>query len=244
MRQASPFVLFAADHLAALAAVAAWAALWILLARRTPERPGFVLLRCPFALALAASAVSEMAVAHAEGRRSLEIFLPLQLCDVNALLAVVSLLTLNRRTSSLLYFFAVAGTLPGMITPELPVGFPAFRCFVYFATHGLVVSSALSLVFGFRLLPRPRDFLRAFLALNLYAGLITLVNLGLDTNYLYLRRKPISPTPFDVFGPWPYYILTLEAAFLAVFFLLDLPLRPLRRAATTSFAGSREAVRR
>jgi hypothetical integral membrane protein (TIGR02206 family) len=212
----------------ALLAVAVWAALWIFLARRTPKRLAFTLLRVPFALALAASVVSEIAAARAEGRLELEIFLPLQLCDLNALLAVVSLLTLDRRASSLLYFFAVAGTLPGMITPELPVGFPAFRFLAYFATHGLVVASALVLVFGFRLVPHPRDFRLAFVALNLYAGLITLVNLGLDTNYLYLRRKPVSPTPFDVLGPWPYYILTLEAAFLAVFFLLDLPLRPLR----------------
>jgi hypothetical integral membrane protein (TIGR02206 family) len=228
-----PFVLLGADHLAALAMVAAGAALWIILARQVSDRAGS-LLRHTAAVALAAAFVSELVAAGMEGRWTLEVFLPLQLCDINAVLAVVSLLTLNPRTSAVLYFFALAGTLPAMITPELPVGFPAFRFLVYFATHGLVVSAALVIVFGFRLLPCPRDFLRAFLALNIYAGLIALVNLALNTNYLYLRRKPVSPTPLDVFGPWPYYLVTLEFAFLVVFFLLDVLLRPLRRRSRVS----------
>jgi uncharacterized membrane protein YwaF len=33
-----------------------------------------------------------------------------------------------------------------------------------------------------------------------------------------------------VFGPWPYYLLTLELAFPVVSLLLDVLLRPVRRA--------------
>jgi uncharacterized membrane protein YwaF len=37
-----------------------------------------------------------------------------------------------------------------------------------------------------------------------------------------------------VFGPWTYYLVTLEFAFLVVFFLLDVLLRPLRRRSRVS----------
>jgi hypothetical integral membrane protein (TIGR02206 family) len=234
-----PFALFGPAHLGALAAVAFWTMAWIAAVRLAPEGPHEPLLRRPIAVALLALVAAEVAVAGAEGWLTREIALPLQLCDLNVLLAVVSLLTLDRRAAGILYFFALAGTLPAMLTPELPVGFPSFRFVVYFATHGLVVSSALTLVFGFRSVPARGAVARAFLALNLYAGAVALVNLALDTNYLYLRRKPSAATPFDLLGPWPYYLAGLEAAFLLVFFLLDLPLRRLReprRASVTAAA--------
>ncbi|HJS57574.1 MAG TPA: TIGR02206 family membrane protein, partial [Vicinamibacteria bacterium] len=140
---------------------------------------------------------------------------------LNWLLALLGLLRLERRVAEPLYFFALAGTLPGILTPELPVGFPSVRFLAYFSTHGLVVISASVLTFGFGLLPARGAPWRAFLLLNLYALLVTPVNLALGTNFLYLRAKPASGTPFDWFGPWPYYILGLEVAFLGVFLLLD-----------------------
>jgi hypothetical integral membrane protein (TIGR02206 family) len=224
-----PFVLFGPDHIGALAAVTAATLGALRYVRRNPGGPGQRRLAIALASALPSLWAAENVVARAEGWLTWQIGLPLQLCDLSLILAFVALLTRRLAAVEPLYFFALAGTLPALLTPELDEGFPAFRFVVYFLPHGLTVLSAILLVFGFRLVPRRGAFLRAFLALNVYALLMGLVNHALGTNFLYLRARPRTFTPFDWLGPWPFYILALEPVFLAVFFLLEVALRPLRR---------------
>lgn len=222
------FVSLGPAHLAAMAAIAAGAAVLARRARAGLSEAAARTMRRALAGALVAAQLAELLSAHAEGRLTLQVALPLQLCDLSWLLALAGMLTPNRRVVEPLYFFTLAGTVPAVVTPELPLGFPSFRFIAYFATHGLVVMSAVVLTFGFGLLPSRGAPWRAFLLLNLYALLVTPVNLLLGTNFLYLRAKPAPGTPFDAFGPWPWYILVLEAAFLCIFLLLDWPLRRLR----------------
>jgi hypothetical integral membrane protein (TIGR02206 family) len=224
------FVRFGPDHVLALLAVAVATTAALLYVRRRPDGTGARRLALAVAAALPALWAAENVVAWAEGWLTWQVGLPLHLCDISLILAFVGLLTRRVAVVEPLYFYALAGTIPALLTPELDEGFPSFRFFIYFLPHGLTVLSMLVLVFGFRLKPRPGAWWRAFVLLNAIALSVTGVNLWLDTNFLYLRAKPQDPTPFDWFGPWPFYILTLEVVFLATFFLLDLPLRRLRRA--------------
>lgn len=215
------FELFGRDHLAALASVAAASVVlvrWVRRASPATQRG----LRFALAGALLAGMLAEPLVAARQGWFDREL-LPLHLCDVAVMLSIASLLTLDLRTVEPLYFFALSGTLPALVTPELKQGFPSFRFLIYFVPHGLVVLSGLVLVLGLRRIPRRGAWLRTFVALNFYAAFIGAVNWALGTNFLYLARKPDGPTPFDWFGPWPFYILTLELAVFSVFRLLDLP---------------------
>jgi hypothetical integral membrane protein (TIGR02206 family) len=241
------FVVCGAGHLGALATIALATLVATLAVRRDPTGVTARRLRIGLAAVLPALWLAENVVAHAEGWLTWQIGLPLQLCDVSLMLAFVGLLTLRPGPVEPLYFFALAGTLPSLLTPELDEGFPAFRFLIYFLPHGLTLLCAVLLIVGFRLVPGPGAWWRAFLLLNVLALLVTGVNLLLDTNFLYLRAKPRTVSPFDWFGPWPWYILTLEAVFAAVFFALDLPLRPLRsrwgvgrQAHATSAPTSRE----
>jgi hypothetical integral membrane protein (TIGR02206 family) len=218
---AAAFVGFGPSHVAAMAVIAVVATALIRHVRSGISPQASRRVRLGLCAGLVAAQLVEQWSAHAEGRLTLQQALPLHLCDLNWMLAMAGALSLERRLAEPLYFFALAGTLPAIVTPDLPAGFSSLRFLAYFSTHGLVVVTALVLTFGFGLLPGRGAPWRAFLLLNLYALLVTPVNLALGTNYLYLRAKPMPGTPLDWFGPWPYYVLVLEAAFLAGFLLLD-----------------------
>ncbi len=216
------FHLFGPDHLAALAAIAIVTLAAIAAVRLSAGACGRQ-VRWLFAGALAAGHVGEQLVAWRSGWWGREM-LPLQLCDVAAMLAVYGLVTLDRRALEPACFFALSGTLPALVTPELDAGFPEFRFIVYFLEHGLTVAAPLLLVGGFGFRTGPGAWRRAFLQVNAAAAVAALANAALGTNFLYLSRKPVGPTPFDWFGPWPVYLLTLEGLVLLVFRLLDLGL--------------------
>ncbi len=213
------FSLFGSDHLAALVGVAIAGVLCVVLARHGGARRGRG-IRWLVAAALATAHATEYLVAAWQGWYVRDM-LPLQLCDVAAMLAVWGLLTRDRRAIEPLYFFALSGTLPALLTPELDVTFPHLRFVVYFVEHGLTVVAPLLLVVGLGCRPRPGAWRRAVLQVNALAALAALVNLALGTNFLYLSRKPVGPTPFDLFGPWPNYLLVLEVLVLVVFRLLQ-----------------------
>lgn len=211
----SGFQLFGRDHLATLAVFLLVAVAAHLIARaRGPARSRG--LRFGAAFALAGAHLAEQTVAWWQGTYGLDT-IPLQLCDISAVLAVYALLTLDRRAVEPLYFFALAGTLPAIVTPELNFGFPHFSCIVYFVEHGLTALAPILLVFSLRLGLRQGAWWRAFLQINLLALAVTPINLALRANFMYLMHKPEGPTPFDWFGPWPGYVLVLEAIVIVVF---------------------------
>jgi hypothetical integral membrane protein (TIGR02206 family) len=233
------FKLFGYQHLATLAVLALAGRIAIVAVRRAGVE-GSRRVRVVIAVALAASHASEWLVSWRMGWITLDI-LPLQLCDWAAMLSIYGLLTLDRRAIEPLYFFALSGTLPALLTPELSAGFPDFRFLNYFMEHGLTVLAAVILVPGLGVRPRPRAWLRAFAQVNALAIVAAMVNLALGTNFMYLSHKPVDPTPFDWFGPWPWYLAVMEVLVLVIYWLLDLPLRlgsAARQAAAARVAGS------
>jgi uncharacterized membrane protein YwaF len=51
----------------------------------------------------------------------------------------------------------------------------------------------------------------------------------LDSNYGYLRAKPVQASLYDFLGPWPWYLLTLEGLSLILFVLCYAPFAILDR---------------
>src|SRR5579864_7994728 len=52
--------------------------------------------------------------------------LPLQLCDVAIFVAAVALWTRRRIFVEITYFWALAGTIQALLTPDLPQHFPSY----------------------------------------------------------------------------------------------------------------------
>ncbi len=222
--------LLAAEHVAALLVIAASTAALVVLARR---RPGLWLRG--FALVLVVDEVSWwvfLAAGGGEpGQRAQP--LPLQLCDMGIFVAAAALWTRRQLLVETTYFWALAGTIQALLTPDLPQHFPTYPYFQYYIAHGGVVAAALMLVIGLRQRPRSLAFVRVAALTVAYAALVGLVDAATGADYLFLRAKPGSPTLLDVLGPWPVYVLSATLVGVALLALLNTPfwIWPARRSA-------------
>ncbi len=218
-----PFRLFGPDHLAALALTVALGAAAVALVRRDPRGRPALAVRALLALALVGLLAAELGTGAREGWLTWKTLLPLELCDAALLLALLVLWRRPHWAAELLWFWAGAGTLLAMLTPDVAHGFPSLWFVAFFGLHGLVVITAVVAVFGLGLRPRPGAARRAFLITLAWAVGAALANLALDTNFMYLRHKPGTPTLLDHFGPWPVYLLVAASLAAALFGLLAWP---------------------
>lgn len=158
--------------------------------------------------------------------------LPFQLCDVVAFVSVAALWTRRPLLVELTYFWGLAGTANGLISPDVSEHFPAYPFLQYFIQHGAIVAAALFLVVGLRLAPRPWASARV---LALTMGLVvfdSFINLVTDGNYLYLRHTPGVHSLLDLMGGWPWYIVGATGLAVVLFAALDLPFVISRRASS------------
>ena len=151
-------------------------------------------------------------------------YLPMHFCDWAAVAAFFALVFRSDRMAEIAYFWGMAGTLQGLVTPSLSVGFPHPAWFAFFQLHAGVVLVALYLVIGHRWRPRKGAVLRVFVYANLYAVVAGTVNLLSErNNYGFLREKPSDGSLMDAMGPWPFYIFWMQLAALLSFILFDMP---------------------
>lgn len=207
MAPAGRFSLWGPDHLVVLCLVGAGAALILARARRlapADERryrwiAGWVLL---------AGELLGLIIAAAEGRPRL----PLQLCDLGLAAMVWALWTLRPGASEFAYFLGMTGSLQAVLTPDVVWAFPDPGCARFFITHGGVVLGSVYLAASGRVQPGWRSVWRMWGLANVYAACAGLVNAAYGTNFGYLVHKPSQPSLLDYFGPWPWYIVGMEAA--------------------------------
>jgi hypothetical integral membrane protein (TIGR02206 family) len=140
--------------------------------------------------------------------------LPLQLCDLSWMVAVHALWTRSRRTTAVLYFWALTLTVQGIVTPSLDQAFPDPRFFMFWGMHLLTVWAAVHLVCAVGG-PRWADYRLTVAVTAAWAVAMMAFNAVTGTNYGYLNRKPDSASLLDVMGPWPVYVV-VEVLVLAV----------------------------
>ena len=158
--------------------------------------------------------------------KSLENFLPLQLCDVATLTAGFALLTKRPLLCALTYFWGLAATMQALLTPAITVGFPHMAFVMFFVQHFAIVAAAfyLPIVEGWR--PRQplwKAPLEIYLWSVLYLALAMTVNKLLRTNFGFASRPPDNPSLIDHLGPWPWYLGWMLGLALILYYLLALP---------------------
>ena len=149
--------------------------------------------------------------------------LPFFLCDLVALMLPFILYQRNRKWIGILYFWALAGTMQALLTPDIEDGFPSFHFFRYFLGHAGIIISVLYTVIVHRVRIHWQDFINAILYAQVYLVGVHLINQVLGSNYAYTMHKPPGPSILDLMGPWPWYILGGEVLMVILFLLLILP---------------------
>jgi hypothetical integral membrane protein (TIGR02206 family) len=184
----------------------------------------------PLAVLIAATYLVEHATFVARGEWDVQRHLPLHLTDVVTIVSVLALWTRHLRLVELTYFWALTASLQALLTPNLTADTATIFVWTFFITHGGAIVATILLVAGRRIVPPAGAVGRVFGATVVVAAAAAVGDLVTGGNYWFLREKPSTASLLDVMGPWPVYIAVAGAFGLALFALLDLPLRRARSA--------------
>lgn len=158
------------------------------------------------------------------GRWTLQTMLPLHLCSVLVWVGAWMLVTKSYKIYEFMYFMGIAGAIQVLATPDLGIfGFPHFRFFQTFLSHGLIVTAAIYMTVVEGMRPTWKSMIRVFVWMNLYALAVYFINDYIGGNYLMINHKPDLPSLLDLLPDWPVYILYMELIGVLSMLLLYLP---------------------
>lgn len=218
----APFRAFSGEHLVTLALIFVLCMFLFVFEKKVKEKQPF--FRYSLALLLLASEGSYhiwLIFTHAWSAKKA---LPLHLSDLAVILAIVMLLTKSDRVFQFMYFAGLASSIQAILTPDLyKYSFPHFRSIQFFVSHGGVILACLLMVAALDRRPTSRAMWVTILFVNLYAACVFFVNTLLGSNYLYIMEKPRMSSLLNYLGPWPGYLLSLEAVMVLSFSILYSP---------------------
>lgn len=169
--------------------------------------------------------LNQLALASLDFQIPLNNLLPCHLCDIAVLTAGFGILTEKPLLCELTYCWGLAGTLQGLITPNLGWDFPHPMYWTFFIHHGVVVIVALYLPLAMKWRPRPGIVPRIFLWNQAYFIIAFSLNSASGTNFGFLAAKPEVASLLDHLGDWPVYLIWLQLIAILVMALLLLPFR-------------------
>lgn len=218
------FVTFGLSHLFAVLIVFSLIALVIINRERLRQSKYVNHIRIGLVIATLGQEVSLNVYRIVMGEWSISTSLPLQLCGLGILTTSLILLTKSEKLFQNVFFIMMIGATMALITPgiEERLGFPHYRFFQFFVSHGLIVINFafILFVFDFQKNIRYRHLLNSFVVLLMIAAVLLGINLLVDGNYMYLLAKPGEGTAFDLFGVWPWYIVNIFFFGIPIFFHL------------------------
>lgn len=145
--------------------------------------------------------------------------LPLHLCRISFFISMVVLLTRKQWMYEWVLFLAIPSGIHSMLTPEMTKGISTWFYFDYYFVHAglILVPLYLTIVMGMK--SRADAWWKTILRLQIPVAIILPLNFLLESNYIYLRHKPLVDNPFLI-GEWPIYIVFLELIMLVHVFVI------------------------
>jgi hypothetical integral membrane protein (TIGR02206 family) len=219
----APFIFFGTAHIVALLVVVLLNVFLIWRYKNAPEKARRT-VAYGMAGVLWANELSWHLWNAFTGQWTIQTMLPLHLCSVLVWTGALMLVTKNYSIYEFCYFLGIGGALQALLTPDLGLyGFPHFRFFQTYISHGLIITAAIymTVVEGFR--PTWKSLLRVVLWINVYMVVVFGINMLIGSNYLFVAHKPPTASLLDMLPPWPWYILWMEAIGLVMCLILYLP---------------------
>jgi len=231
-----PFVLFHTSHLIVLALTVVVPLVLAALVRGLKSAGLERAIRWIFAVQIAGIWVLWFVVFHRMGWLDLGNALPMDLCSWAAIATVVTLVRPGQKSYELAYFWALAGTIQGLLRPGIPYDFPEFRFIEFSLFHGGIIAAVLFLTVGAKLRPYPSSIPRVVAWTLVYMAAAGATDWALGVDYGFLRAKPIYPSLFDLMPAWPWYLPVLVVlgfvsvlVYYAPFFAIDLVRKAFKR---------------
>lgn len=168
--------------------------------------------------------IAELSYRHIYVGEPIYSLLPLHMCNLTLIIAILTMLTKSQKLFQLTYYWCL-GALFAVITPDIKYSFPHPLTLSFYITHFYLLFAAIYGILFFNFKPTFEGWLNAFIALNIFAFIIFFVNKKLGTNYLYVNRIPDFSSPLDYFGQWPYYIIVVEIIYLILTYGIYYPFR-------------------
>ena len=175
--------------------------------------------------------ISEDIVRYVTEYYSIKKDLPFQLCSIGIYVAAVALLKKNQTAFELIFYWGMVGASQAILTPDGDL-FELKTFFVYSqAYHGILIFAVLWLVIKKGMRMEIKSIPKVVIITNLVVIFISIINYLIDSNYMFLRIRPNSISPFLV-GEWPVYIIMVQLFSIVVVTLFiktqDLLLKPFR----------------
>ncbi len=219
----APFQIFSLPHLIVLGVLLLLNVLLTYFGRRASEGTRKT-IRSTMAVTLVLNEASWHLWHIFTGQWTIQTMLPLHLCAVMVWASAYMLVTRKYAAYEYLYFLGIGGAIQAILTPDLgQYGFPHFRFFQTFISHGLILTAAIYMTTAEGYRPFWKSIGRVIVGANVYMAFVGVVNALIGSNYLFIAHKPETPCLIDLMGPWPWYILGLEAVGLITCLILYLP---------------------
>ena len=230
------FTAYGTSHLGAVLVLAAGIVVLLVLGRRPDphDRLGKAL-----AILLAAAVVPLQVRYFTPGHWDPQRALPVQLCDVAAVVAVVALWTHHRWAAALTYFWGITLTTQAVLTPDLSHDFPDPVFLLFWAMHIGTVWAAVHLTWSRGIHPDWGSYRVAIAVTAVWAVAVFSLNLAIGSNYGYLNAKPGAASALDLLGPWPWYVLAEVVLIAGVWALMTWPWVRRTQRATSDLHGVR-----
>ncbi|MEP7195851.1 MAG: TIGR02206 family membrane protein [Saprospiraceae bacterium] len=135
--------------------------------------------------------------------------LPLHLCGLSYLAALVFLYKPQAFIFEFLLLLSIGGALQSILTPEMTHGYSPYLFLDYYISHSAIIITPLYAFFVLKMKLREKSWFYIWIAAHIVLGTVGIINWFLHSNYIYLCIPPKVDNPM-VTGGYPYHLIGFE----------------------------------